>query len=717
MKTRIWTLLLGALAVLACEKTAVMEAPVPEVQAQPDPWNVIPMKATKIAGEPSTVVASFAPETRSHIEMNEAGDRASVVWSPNDQFILYAFQEGSGGAYYAIYSTENGGADATFTTHYGLGSPSALYGIYPYCEDWGFGSIQVSATEILSPVFFVDVPTEQAATVGSVAEGANIAFVTPDVQADHYSFQNLLSLVKFKLTGNVVSQVKSVTLKGTSDLAGGYVAYVTEDGPELLSNVSGGEERSRTVTLSGTFEANKDYYIALAPCQQAGFQMIFANEDGSETTTFTSTMDLAFPRSQILDFGTLDLGNVFTDDQEPSYDPVAYNTASDLPAGAKPVTIAVIPDGYTAAQMAQYEMDAYAGLNALFNTEPYKSYRNYFNVWIFKVASNESGANISDGVVHNNSNTPPTIITPRDCYFGSYWGESSYNDMDVLDKDKVFNYVKANCPDIVNNIHPVNEVPILILINDGRYGGRAHTWSGGKTFCQVPMADHALTWRYPGTQAKDKKAAMSSDNIVYTSDDEYAAMGVNSGDWRNTLVHEFGGHSIGRLGDEYWYSSSDGPVTSMSTHTWPVPFDLNIAVSYSSTTWDHLLKANHGALDSGEVRDDLVATDPNYGRIGVIQGADVSMFNRWRSEKISCMIDNRFYFSTLQRYLIVERIMKLAGVIANNNYTRLDWSVFFQKDVTTDPVRDVVNSSVKGVSDRIPPRPAPLLPPPDLREQ
>ena len=155
----------------------------------------------------------------------------------------------------------------------------------------------------------------------------------------------------------------------------------------------------------------------------------------------------------------------------------------------------------------------------------------------------------------------------------------------------------------------------------------------------------------------------------------------------------------------------------MSTHTWPVPFDLNIAVSYSSTTWDHLLKANHGALDSGEVRDDLVATDPNYGRIGVFQGAVVSMFNRWRSEKISCMIDNRFYFSTLQRYLIVERIMKLAGVIANNNYTRLDWSVFFQKDVTTDPVRDVVNSSVKGVSDRIPPRPAPLLPPPDLREQ
>lgn len=709
MKTRIWTLLLGALAVLACEKTAVMEGPVPQVQAEPDPWTVIPMKATMIAGEPSTVTASFSPETRSHIEMNEAGDRASVVWSPNDQFILYSFQEGSGNVYYALYSTESGGADATFTTGYGLGSPSALYGIYPYHEDWGFGSIQVSATEICYPVFFVDVPTEQAATVGSVAEGANIAFVTPDVQADHYSFQNLLSLVKFKLAGNVVSQVKSVTLKGTSDLAGGYVAYVTEDGPELLTNVSGSEDRSRTVTLSGTFEADKDYYIALAPCQQAGFQMIFANEDGSETTTFTSTMNLAFPRSQILDFGTLDLGNAFTDAQEPSYDPVAYNTASNLPAGAKPVTLAVLPDGYTAGEMAQYEMDAYAGLNALFSTEPYKSYRNYFNVWIFKVASNESGANVTDG--------NGIITTARDCYFGSYWGASSYNDMDVLDDDKVYNYVKENCPDIKNGIHTIYEVPILLLINDGRYGGRAHSWSDGKTFCQVPMTDRALSWSYPSQQAKDKKATQSSSNTVDTPSAEIEALGRNSGDWRNVLVHEFGGHSIARLGDEYWYQSSDPTTYSISSHNWDVPFDLNISASYSYTPWDYLLKTNHGSLDSGEVRDDLVTTDPNYGRIGVFQGADVSMFNRWRSEKISCMIDNRFYFSTLQRYLIVERIMKLAGVIANNRFTRLSWDDFFLHDVTTDPVRDQVNSSVKGVSDRIPPREVPMLPPPDLREQ
>lgn len=703
MKTRFWALLLGALAVLSCEKTAVMEVPVPEVQAEPDPWTVVPMKAKFQPGELSTVVASFAPETRSHIEMNEAGNHASVVWSPNDQFILYADT-----GYYSIYTTTTGGADAEFSGYGYLGSYSFLYGIYPY-KNWWKGTVTYG-DETYSPVIEVEIPEEQVATVGSVAEGVNISFVTPESTSDHFSFHNLLSLVKFQLSGDLVSQVKSVTFKGTSDVAGDYFVYITKDGPELLSSVQFQDtQRSRTVTLSGTFEADKDYYIALAPCQQAGFQMIFANEDGSETTTFTSTMNLAFPRSQILDFGTLDLGNAFTDAQEPSYDPVAYNTASNLPAGAKPVTLAVLPDGYTAGEMAQYEMDAYAGLNALFSTEPYKSYRNYFNVWIFKVASNESGANVTDG----NGN----ITTARDCYFGSYWGASSYNDMDVLDEDKVYNYVKENCPDIKNGIHTIYEVPILLLINDGRYGGRAHSWSDGKTFCQVPMTDRALSWSYPSQQAKDKKATQSSSNTVDTPSAEIEALGHNSGDWRNVLVHEFGGHSIARLGDEYWYQSSDPTTYSISSHNWDVPFDLNISASYSYTPWDYLLKTNHGSLDSGEVRDDLVATDPNYGRIGVFQGADVSMFNRWRSEKISCMIDNRFYFSTLQRYLIVERIMKLAGVIANNRFTRLSWDDFFLHDVTTDPVRDQVNSSVKGVSDRIPPREVPMLPPPDLREQ
>ena len=121
--------------------------------------------------------------------------------------------------------------------------------------------------------------------------------------------------------------------------------------------------------------------------------------------------------------------------------------------------------------------------------------------------------------------------------------------------------------------------------------------------------------------------------------------------------------------------------------------------TYGTDGWNFLLNEDKTAKTS------LVATNPLYNRIGVYQGAEVSILNRWRSERVSCMIDNRFYFSTFQRYLIVKRIMTLAGATFNENS-------FWAKDVPIDPVRDIVSSSVMGESNSIPPRPVPLLPPP-----
>ena len=82
------------------------------------------------------------------------------------------------------------------------------------------------------------------------------------------------------------------------------------------------------------------------------------------------------------------------------------------------------------------------------------------------------------------------------------------------------------------------------------------------------------------------------------------------------------------------------------------------------------------------------------------------MFGRWRSEKISCMIDNRYYFSTWQRMLIVKRIMTLSG-------SSFDVNSFWEKDIPTDTVRYVISSKVMGE----PPLRVlemPLLPPPVL---
>ena len=55
---------------------------------------------------------------------------------------------------------------------------------------------------------------------------------------------------------------------------------------------------------------------------------------------------------------------------------------------------------------------------------------------------------------------------------------------------------------------------------------------------------------------------------------------------------------------------------------------------------DKLTEAQKEVLQ--QYRDELVQRDANYGRIGIYQGGGTYLYGRWRSEKISCMIDNRF---------------------------------------------------------------------------
>lgn len=126
----------------------------------------------------------------------------------------------------------------------------------------------------------------------------------------------------------------------------------------------------------------------------------------------------------------------------------------------------------------------------------------------------------------------------------------------VADKDAIYGFVSSRCPEIVRGTHTIDEAPILLIINDERYDGRAHSTNIGRTYCQVPYADGGATlrWSYP-RYTPNGNDPYSSD-IHETTSAEYGAMGINAGDWRNILLHEFGGHSFGRLKDEYGNGTS-----------------------------------------------------------------------------------------------------------------------------------------------------------------
>lgn len=682
------------LMVLSCAKEIAVEAPEQERPTMIDPWTAIDQTPymKNVAGDVGPLVAGFV-QTKAYMEMNGADNYAKVVWSPGDSFMMYGFDSGFWGT---AYTTSGGGEKAIFTPDYSI-SPSPQHSIF---APGNGGSPKLGHDD--NGVFFgLTLPDEQEAVAGKVKDNYLYSYARSINQSDNLTFKNIVGLVRFKMSGSAAAAVKSVTLRGATAIAGEFIIMPNSEGiPAISVTKNFGGERSATITLSGTFAPDTWYYFAVIPGVQTGLSLVFSDGMG-HTTTKIASKTVTFAQGEISDLGTINLGSAFSDPDVPDMSPIKFMSAT---AGApKPVTIAVIPDGFTTAEMSKYEMLAKSAMNTLFNVEPFKSYKEYFNVYIMKVASNESGARITDGT---------TAEQNKDCYFESAWGGSTYNDM-VANETKIRDFVNANCPDILDATHTINEVPVLLIINDSRYGGICHTNAAGFGYCMAPYTNNGgrLAWSYPSLEAvSDSDPAAGA---VATPDSRKAEVGSNAGNWLNTMVHEFGGHCFSKLADEYWYNTDKGATTYIFEHRYDlyyggVPFGLNVSATYSNPGYDD--PGNPAYIKEGwqhllDKKDALVASNPLYGRIGVYQGGDVSVLNRWRSERVSCMIDNRLYFSTFQRELIVKRIMTLAGA-------GFDETSFWAKDVPIDPVRDVVSSPVMGEEDPVAPRVMPMLPPP-----
>lgn len=649
------------------------------------------LKATD--GESVTVSAGFGDgdDTRSRIQLE--GSTVKVLWTAGDSFDALYSQDDY--YYSAVFTTNDDGVGvASFSSDPLQDDGKGFHCLYPGITVWSQYNGGI--------VFGINLPAEQVAVAGGMEEGLNRAYAYADRLTrnldDPLKFHNVPALLKFRMAGSVVPEVKEIVFSGSGVLAGDLVFQRSDDVlVEVPAIHFGGATTSSKVTLKGDFEAGKDYYIAVWPRELSWFRMEFKDGKGSSTLK-QSAKAVTFERSRTRDFGTIDLGDGFEDTDDGSMDPILYRQATE---GTKPVTIAVIPEGFTKDEMDQYELLAKAGVNALFDTEPYKTYKNRFNVYILKVASKESGASVTDG----NGN----VTVPVNSYFGASWGESSYNDMRA-DDETVFEYVSEHCPDIVGGVHTIDEVPVLMIINDSRYGGKCWSYSNGQAYGMVPFTygGETIHWSFPSiipTTDDPIHPQSSSDLKLYyraTTQEEYDEMGYNYGDWRNTLVHEFGGHAFGRLGDEYWSNSSlNYNPNAIGGHSWPVPFALNVAFDPAAAPWQALL----------EDRENLEAQDAHYGRIGLFQGGDTYLYGRWRSEMISCMIDNRFYFSAWQRYLITRRIFELSG-----DGDSFSYDIWLAGDVTTDPVRDLSGSGVIGRNPVGPIHEVGPLPPPGLVE-
>lgn len=364
---------------------------------------------------------------------------------------------------------------------------------------------------------------------------------------------------------------------------------------------------------------------ACTPMDQSSSQTIF-----SHTTALDQTPVGDFP------------GRIPGADYYDTGEAVKYMSSTK----AKHPTLIVLGDGFINEDLMKnggaFETAAKQAIDTLFNTEPYKTYKEYFTVYFIAAESKDRGADVFET---NES---------KDTYFNCGWNTQTR--LIQYNSGLVFRFANQFCYDITEGITSASDCNILVIINDSRYAGVAsYSNSSYRTIALTAMT----------------KNSKGGDIISWVSNPTPKVDTV-LGHWTSIAVHEFGGHSFGRLADEYFYTDENGKginryadINSLvnTAHNGYAPFGLNVSLSKGPTAWWYNRWINE--------------SQPEPYKVGFWQGGWVNATGTWRPEENSIMDDNRRYFNAPSRELIVRRILQLAG-------EEFDFQTFLSKDSNDD---------------------------------
>ena len=233
-----------------------------------------------------------------------------------------------------------------------------------------------------------------------------------------------------------------------------------------------------------------------------------------------------------------------------------------------------------------------------FDIEPYKSYKEYFNIYTVVGMSPETGMG--------------TVNTIKEAKFGSQYA------LDGITPNTETIYEYAMKAETVTEEN-LCETLVVMVENTEDYGGICYTWADGSAIAVCPMSRDAYPY-----------------------------------DFRGIVQHEAGGHGFAKLADEYIYHSAF--IQSCSCVCCKHIDEFNAAKSigwyrnlstngdYKTVEWAHLLM------------------HPDYSNIvDMYEGGYFHTRGIYRSEATSCMNNNIPYYSAIQRQEMVERIKRYAG--------------------------------------------------------
>ena len=265
------------------------------------------------------------------------------------------------------------------------------------------------------------------------------------------------------------------------------------------------------------------------------------------------------------------------------------------------INIVLLGDGFNAKDIAsgEYLKDIKQEVEYFFGIEPYKTYRDYFNVYTAIPLSTESGVGTVNTIRYNRFNTTFT---------GGVGLKADY--------DEIFDYA-LGAPTV--NKGNLNQTLIIIVPNSTDYGGICQMWPDGSAIAFCPQS----TYGYP----------------------------LNT---RGVIQHEAGGHGFGKLGDEYIYHNAFIDACGCSCCGHVLEFNaakslgwydnLELTGKMHSVGWSHLI------------------FDDRYSDIvDIYEGGYMHNRGVFRSEPNSCMNNDIPYYSTISRESIVKRIKAYAG--------------------------------------------------------
>ncbi len=316
------------------------------------------------------------------------------------------------------------------------------------------------------------------------------------------------------------------------------------------------------------------------------------------------------------------------------YDDGSYTRLQQATEG-NGINLVLMGDGFTRTDLkagsGAYIRALKEAAGYYFTIEPFRSFQNYFNIYLVIAQSDEEGVSNASGIKVKNK-------------FGSTFGSGTTISCDL----KLCQEYIRLIPEL-DEIEQLKDVACILVLNSTKYAGTTSLYSNGFTVAMCPMSD----------------------------DD-------SPDDFEGLIHHEACGHGFGLLNDEYYESTPETAIPKSEMETikkWQQSgFYLNVdsTKNLAKVVWKEFTQGTFTPADK-------------YDYVKAVEGGALYPKGVWRPEENSCMNHNISYFNAPSRWAIVKRIMKLAG---KTPYTFSDF-VRQDEVTPSAPTKSAANRTVR----------------------